>query len=297
MEKKGRQSSLLRGIRKFWVLFRRSVVLAHTDGCFATAKGVAYSALLCFFPLLTTVAALLVQVRAESISRVLYDALSRVVPPGTGQIVLDNVRVRGARPTALLVIATLVSLWAASRVMTSFMDGFRCAYHIKNGRPFFRQQGMAILLVLATAVPVTAAAALVVFGNRTEAFVLQRLGLLPAGQELRSWVSLAGTIARYLVAFAAHVALAATLYRLGPNRPQRWRLIWPGAVVSTILYIPAAMGFTWYVRNLAGYNVLYGSIAAAIALLVWMYVQAAVILIGCEFNAEYERMGRARDWD
>ncbi len=296
MEEKRGQDRLLRGIGKFWYLFRRSIVLAYTDGSFGTAKGAAYSALLCFFPLLTTIAALLVQARAESVSQVLSRGLSRVVPPGTERIVLDNFRFRGARPTALLVIATLVSLWAASRVMTSLMDGFRGAYHIPRGRPFFRQQGMAILMVLATAVPVASATALVVFGNRTEQFVLQRLGVLPAGQEMGSWVKLVGSVARYAVSFAAQVALAATLYRLGPNRPQKWRLIWPGAVVSALLWIPAVMGFTWYVRNLAGYNVLYGSIAAAIALLVWMYVMSAVILIGCEFNAEYERM-RQGVWD
>jgi membrane protein len=149
---------------------------------------------------------------------------------------------------------------------------------------------MAILLVLATAVPVAAASALVLFGNRTEQFVLIKLGVLPAGQELGSWVKLVASAARYIVAFAANVAMAATLYRLGPNRVQRWRLLWPGAVVSTVLWLASTLGFTWYVRNIAGYNVLYGSIAAAIALLVWMYVLAAVILIGCEFNAEYERL-------
>jgi membrane protein len=49
------------------------------------------------------------------------------------------------------------------------------------------------------------------------------------------------------------------------------------------------MGFGWYVRNMAHYNVMYGSVGAGIALLVWMYLLAASALIGCEFNAAYER--------
>ncbi len=276
--------------RSFWWLFRRSFLLAYEDGCFGIAKGAAYSALLCFFPLLTVTATLLVQARAESISGVLYHALSRVVPPGTESLVLENFRVSGTRPSALLVVATLVSIWAASRVMTSLMEGFQAAYHIPKGRPFLRHQGMAILLVLATAVPVAAASALVLFGNRTEQAVMRALGVLPAGQELESWVKLLASAARYLVAVAAHAAVTATLYRLGPNRVQRWRLLWPGAFVATVLWLVSTLGFAWYVRNIAGYNVLYGSIGAAIALLVWMYVMAAVILIGCEFNAEYERL-------
>jgi membrane protein len=51
-------------------------------------------------------------------------------------------------------------------------------------------------------------------------------------------------------------------------------------------------GFGWYVRNIAKYNVMYGSVGAGIALLVWMYLLAAIALIGCEFNAEYERSAR-----
>ncbi len=149
---------------------------------------------------------------------------------------------------------------------------------------------MAILLVLATAAPVALAFGLVLFGTRTEQTVLRWLGVVKAGQDIQSWVALAARAARYAVALGANVLAAALLYYLGPNRSQRWRNVWPGAVVSTVLWLASTLGFAWYVRNIAGYNVLYGSIAATIALLVWMYVLAAIALIGCEFNAEYERL-------
>jgi membrane protein len=55
------------------------------------------------------------------------------------------------------------------------------------------------------------------------------------------------------------------------------------------LWLGSTLGFAWYVRNIANYNVMYGSIAAAILLLVWMYVLAVIAFIGCEFNAVYER--------
>jgi membrane protein len=54
-------------------------------------------------------------------------------------------------------------------------------------------------------------------------------------------------------------------------------------------WLLATMGFGWYVRNIGHYNVMYGSVGAGIALLVWMYLMAVIALIGCEFNAEYER--------
>jgi membrane protein len=277
-------------VRNFWWLSRRAFVLAYQDGCFGSAKGAAYSALLCFFPLLTAVAAILIQVQAQSVSGILSRALSRVVPPGSEALVLENFRRGGARPVSLLVAATLLSIWAASRVMTSLMEGFRAAYHVPAGRPFLRQQAVAILLVLATALPVVLASGLILFGNRSEQAVMHWLGVNRAWQELQTWVKLASLAARYIVAFAANVLVAAVLYYIGPNRRQRWRLVWPGAVAATVMWLASTIGFAWYVRNIAGYNVLYGSIGAAIALLVWMYVLAAGSLIGCEFNAEYERL-------
>ena len=56
----------------------------------------------------------------------------------------------------------------------------------------------------------------------------------------------------------------------------------------------ATLGFGWYVRHVANYNVLYGSVGAGLALLVWMYVLAVIMLFGCEFNAAQERMRGAR---
>ena len=60
-------------------------------------------------------------------------------------------------------------------------------------------------------------------------------------------------------------------------------------VPAFLLPLAATIGFAWYVRHLANYNVMYGSVGASIALLVWMYIMAVISLIGCEFNAEYER--------
>ena len=66
--------------------------------------------------------------------------------------------------------------------------------------------------------------------------------------------------------------------------------VMPGAILATILWMLATLGFGWYVRNITNYNLLYGSVGTSIALLSWMYIIALIGLIGCEFNAEAERM-------
>jgi len=276
--------------RSFWWLFRRSFILAYRDNCFGIAKGAAFSSLLSFFPLLTATATILVQVRAEPVSRVIIGALRQVVPPGTEQLVLDRFRFAGERPSTLLVAASLISIWAAAGVFKSLMEGFQAAYHVPVGRSFLRYQGVAVMLVFMAALPAVAASALILFGSRVEQHVLRWIGLVEAGAQLEGWVLVAGTALRFAVSFGTIVLVTATLYYVGPYRRQQWRFVMPGALVATVLWMAATIGFTWYVRNIADYNLFYGSIGAVIALLGWMYVLAAIALIGCEFNAEYERI-------
>jgi len=276
--------------RSFWWLVRRSLILAYRDNAFGIAKGAAFSSLLSFFPLLTATAAILVQMKAQPVSRMIIRALRQAVPPGTEQLILERFRVAGERPNTLLVAASLISIWAAAGVFKSLMEGFQAAYHVPVGRSFLRHQGVAVLLVLMAAIPAAAATALILLGSRVEQNVLGWLGLVEAGAQLEGWVLVFGTALRYAVAFGTIVLVTANLYYVGPYRPQRWRFVMPGALLATVLWLVATIGFTWYVRNIADYNLFYGSIGAAIALLAWMYVLAAIGLIGCEFNAEYERI-------
>ena len=274
-----------------WWLLRRSVVAAQRNGAFGTAKAAAYSGLLSFIPVLTALATLLVEVRAEEMSRRIARYLFIAVPPGTEELVLNSFRAR-ERPFHLLVLATLLSIWAASGVMATLMEGFQAAYHLPGGRPFLKQRGMSILLVLTAATPVLAASALLVVGDEVQRWAMPALGIVPAGATIRGGVLLVADLVRHSVAFGAIVLCAAGLYYWGPNRRQQWRQVWPGAVLATGLWLAATMCFAWYVRNIAHYNILYGSIGAVIALSVWMYVLAVIALIGCEYNAERERFTR-----
>ena len=272
------------------LIFRRAFVAAYENNCFGLAKGVAYSGLLAFFPVLTTLTAILVQSNALSVSKMLASLIFDVVPPGTEQLVLYNFTERGQRPVSLLIVATLLALWAASGVMASLMQGFQVAYRIEQGRPFLKQRAMAILLVIFVAVPIVAASGLIVFGARTERLVFTSVGLLQGEQQLQGWVSLLGRLLRFTVALGSIVCSTALLYYIGPNRSNRLRQVLPGAAVATALWWGATTCFGWYVRNIANYNVLYGSIGAVVALLVWMYLLSVIALYGCEYNAQRERM-------
>jgi membrane protein len=273
-------------------LLQRSLLTAFDDNCLAIAKGAAYSGLLSFFPVLTSTATILVQSGVPFVSTTMEHALSQLVPPGSEGLVMQQFRVVGARPISLLVFAGLISLWGASGVIKSLIEGFQAAYRVPRNRSFLRGNLMAMALVLLAAAPLVAATLLIVFGNQAEKAVLNWMKVDPLLNPLTWEWRLASRLARWAVAFLTTILVTSLLYYFGPNRRQRWRLVWPGAVLATVLWMLATSGFAWYVRNIGRYNLMYGSIGAGIALLVWMYLMALIALIGCEFNAEYERSAR-----
>lgn len=278
---------------RLWRRLRKAAIGVYHHDCLGIAKGAAYSALLSFFPVLTTVAALLVQARAESVAHAIAGLLYEVVPPGTEDVVRELFLVHGQRPKSLLVVAVLLSAWAGSGATITLMQGFDAIYEISSKRHFLHERGRAILLVFTAVVPLWGASALIVFGQRAERAVFSSF-LRSSDSNLTGWVFLLGQVLRYGIAFGTVIMVHALIYYFGPNRKMRFRLVLPGATLATALWLLATMGFTWYVRHLVNYNVLYGGVGAGLALLVWMYVLAVVTLYGCEFNAVREHENRMR---
>ena len=184
----------------------------------------------------------------------------------------------------------------------SLLEGFQAAYRIPTGRPFLQQRAVGIFLVFVVAIPLVAASALLIFGERSENILVRWLGVLPEGSELSGPVELLWRLGRYLLAFCTTTFVTGLLYFIGTHyRPEprradgrnwenRFLAVWPGAFVATTLWMIATVGFAWYVGHFGHYNIFYGSIGAVIILLLWLYLIACIALIGCEFNAERERL-------
>jgi membrane protein len=276
-------------------LLQRTLFAAIDDGCFSVAKGAAYSALLSLFPILTSTATIFVMTRAEFVTRTLTEVLRKVLPPGTQNIVLTQFRAQGQKSITLLVVALLVALWAAAGLLKSLMQGFNNAYRIPRDPSYFHQTGVAVGLVFLSAIPLIGASALLLFGTQVERALFGIARLDPLLNPLAYLWQLLGEGVRYLIALAATVALTSILYYYGPHRPQKWSGVWRGGIFATVLWFLATKGFATYVRHIGRYNVMYGSIGASIALLVWMYLMAAIAILGCEFNAEFERLTTAAE--
>ena len=267
-------SKFLRHLRiAFWRAFEHDA--------FGVAKGVAFSAILTFFPAILVLASVLSRSQSsEAFVREIFRAVGRILPEGTNTSVTQYLT--GTRPvhTGFLVWISVLTLWTASGAMISWMEGFRKAYQMPKVWGLVKERLIAFLMVVLAGVPMGFASFLVVFGN-----VIERWAMFHVGHELTPYILGLWTAVRWIIAVLTSIAVIGLVYHHGVPRTQPWHRVLPGAVVATLLWVCVTVVFGWYVRSYANYDVIYGSVGTAIALLIWLYLVSMVVLIGAEFNA------------
>src|SRR5436305_6391585 len=264
------------------VLFRRAAWRAFQHDAFAIAKAAAYSSILTVFPAFLVLASILAASnQTAKLTREISYALGRVLPAGTNALALTYFSSSNIRPVRVIISASLVMLTAASGVIVSWMSAFRRAYGIQvNPWGFWKERAIALLLVPLSMVPLGFATVLAGFGNQ-----LQNWLAAHTIYELRGVILLVWVWGRWSIGALTSIAVIGVIYHLAIPRTQSWRRILPVAVLATALWFVATVCFGWYVTKYANCAVIYGSLAAVIALLVWLYLVSIVVLIGAEFNA------------
>jgi membrane protein len=265
---------------RFFNLLRLAFWRAFQHDAFAIAKASAYSSIITFFPLLLVVGAVLANSRktAAYLREITY-ALDRILPAGS-PTAISYLQGNSPRSVGLLISASLITLWTASGVMISWMEGFRRCYELPKTWGLIKERMIAFSLVILAGIPLTFATILVASGSRIERNILFHLNY-----EFGLYVLLMWTAIRWLIATLTSIAVIALIYHNAVPRTQPWHSVLPGATLATVLWFLSTALFGWYLQNYADYSIIYGSLGAAIALLVWMYIISLVILIGAEFNA------------
>jgi membrane protein len=150
-----------------------------------------------------------------------------------------------------------------------------------NSWGFWKERAIALYLVLLALIPLGFATLLVAFGDQVENWVQAETMHL-----FKPLVLLAWDAGRWVIALLTAIAIMALMYHHGMPKTQSWRRVLPGAVMAGVLWFPATLLFGWYVKDYATYNVVYGPLSAAIALLVWFYIVSVIVLLGAELNAQ-----------
>jgi len=272
-------------MRRFFRTLKLALLSAFRHDALGFAKGSAFSMILSLFPALLVGTSLMVMFDStRDFTLDLADDLTRFLPPGIGIYIRNFFEITQERSGRVLLLASLITLWTASGVMTTWMLYFRTAYKMDNTWGIIKERFIAFGLVIMAGVPLSFATFLVAFGNEIEQRFADRMAY-ELGHLVEPYILLLWTILRWIIATLTGVSVMALIYHHAVPRNQRWHSVLAGAALATGLWFPATVGFGYYVRHFAQYSLFYGSLAASIVLLVWLYIISLIILVGAEFNA------------
>jgi membrane protein len=265
---------------RFLRLLRLATWRAFEHDAFATAKASAYSAIFTFFPVLLIIGSGLANWRKGGpYLREISYALGTILPAGSSTA-LNYLKGAAKHPVGFLLTTSLITLWTASGVMISWMDGFRRCYELPKTWGLVQERLIAFMLVIFALIPMTFSTLLVAVGSKFETRILSYIDPDFSVYILLLWGSM-----RWLIATLTSISVIALIYHNAVPRTQPWHSVIPGATLATIVWFSVTIGFRSYLQHFGDFTTIYGSLGAAMALLLWMYLISLVVLVGAEFNA------------
>lgn len=269
---------------KGWVqIAKRGWGEAKTDQVPLLGAGVAFFAFLSLFPALVALVGLYGLFADPAVIATQVGSLTQALPGDARTLITDQITslTSGGRQGLGLsvIISILVALWSASGGVSNLVTAVNTAYDEEDNRNFIKKRGLALLLTLGAMI-----------------FLVLVLGLLAVVPPLLESFLGDSPVVRFLLLAARWVLLVviiaaalAVLYRVAPDRDApKMRWVSVGAVVATVIWLLASIGFSVYVSTFGNYAKTYGVFAGIIVLLLWLWITSYAVLLGAEINAESE---------
>jgi membrane protein len=259
----------------------------HSDNM-TYAASIAYYALLSLFPFFLLAFALLGNATADDHDRSAVFKFVLQYFPTQFQFIsqqLDEFRIHSLR---LGVVGTIALVWGSLGFFGAISTAVNYAWGVDQQRPYWKHKLFSFLMLLVAGALLLIALLLVSASQMVEAsWFAAVLARFPGLSILRSLAVRNATTLLF-------ICVVGFVYYFVPNAKVRFRDVWVGAVVTGLLWKGALEGLAWYMRDMHRFTRVNGSIAAAVVFLVWVYVQAVILLYGVEFTAAYARIRRGR---
>lgn len=252
------------------------------DRLLTLSAGVAFFVLLSFAPALSVLVSVYgIFADPAAISEQLLPLL-RVLPQEGVQLVEDQLTRLASRPADALSLNLLIGLgfaiWSANAGIKGLFEALNAIYDEREERSFIHFNAVSLITTLSAILLLC----LMIFALG----VLPRLLALIPGEGLLAPVV---AVLRWPILLGIATVAIAALYWVGPSRRgARFSWLWPGAALAAIIWVAASSLFAWYASTLGNYAATYGSLAAIVVFMTWLWLSATIILIGAEFNAELE---------
>ncbi len=269
-----------RGVPAYDVL-RFFVKEVRNETLVTRANAIAFSFFLSLFPSIVLVFTLMAYLPIyANFSDWISGAIKGVMPGNAGTMLIDAIHDILTTPrSGLLSFSFLLVIFFASNGMMAMMKGFEKAQHtaFRKRTPLIKR-AVAIQLTFMLGLLLAASVVLVILGNTLIELLSKYMNL-----DVVSKYLLYGM--RWLIILTVFYGGMWAIYRFGTSIRRRYRAYAPGAVLATVGSMVASIGFSFYVDNFGNYNKLYGSIGTIIVLMLWLQLNAFIILVGFELNA------------
>jgi len=255
------------------------------------ASGLAFNFILALFPLMLFLLAVfgMFAWQSASLRSNLFTYLGQVLPPDAAQVISKTLtEVTKNAGGAKLTIGILLTLWFASGGMTSMISGLNGVYEVREGRSFVKVRLIALGLTVAISVLIFTALIAILTGDFAASYLGSHLGLGKATVIMWHILQIALALLFVILSFSL-------IYYYGPDlKEQHWYWITPGALIGVLLWVTASFGFRLYLHFFNSYSKTYGSLGAAMILLMWLYITGFSFLMGGEINAQIEHAAALR---
>jgi membrane protein len=278
--------------RDYKAIAVRAAKKSLADGITDLAAALAYYSFLAIPSVLLVAVGLFTLIASPDAITTLMDKIGQVAPSQTTELLggsLRRLQENQSSSVVMTIVGFVLALWTTTGAMAAFMRALNRAYDRDESRNFVKQRVIAVQMVAAMG-----AAFLLVFG------------LLVLGPVVSDWIGKAldiegvigwiWWIAQWPILIVGLLAAFATVLYLGPNVDYpRWQFITPGSVLAVLIWLLASGLFAVYTSMFGSYNKTWGSLAAVIVMLTWLWLTGIALLFGAEVNAEAERSRELRE--
>ena len=258
------------------------------DALVNKASSLAYSFMLAIFPSLIFLFTLIPYIPIENFQDQLLDLIALVLPQNAylafQSTLEDIIKNQNGR---LLSVGFILALWFATNVTSTLMRAFNKSSLILETRPYLRQRLVALALTLMMAFALIFGLGLITFTEFILNFLRDRLIFRDS-----FWFHLIAFV-RWIILLAIYFVTISFLYKYGPAHSKKWKLFSAGSWLATILAALTFWGFAFYINNFGTYNKVYGSIGTLIVVMIWLYLNSLIILLGFELNASIDLSKRS----
>lgn len=244
------------------------------------ASSLAYNFMLAMFPGIIFLFTLIPYIPVENFQEKLLSFLEIVIPTDAFSAFQNTLEdIIKNQNGGLLSFGFLLATFFATNGMTNLMMAFNKSSLMRENRKWLKRRTIALALSFAIIIALTLGIGVFTMVGVSINYLKENIDYDLAWL----WTFLL-KISRWSILFLIYFLTVGLVYKYGPSSSKHWRILSPGAMLATILAIVTFSGFAFYINNFNAYNKLYGSIGTIIVVMIWMYLNSLIILIGFELN-------------